>query len=451
MRGQGVGRVVLLVGFCLSGSDVAVAQTTAQFPVTFDFTTPGARSLAMGGAFVGAADDATAAFTNPAGLAFYGKLEVSVEGRFGSLETPFLSGGRVSGSITGRGLDTVPAPIYSRDTDQRVGLAFVSVMMPVGARMTVTGYRHELARVDNSFFTQGAFLRDTFFGVTDDANREVPIGGRRQVAITNYGGTIGIRLNESFAIGGGLAISRFRLDSQFARYGLVSDLFSPPDRRLVGATAVQSSKDFAASVNAGVLWKPTTSIHLGATFRSGARFDFTQHDQVFDTGFDLSRSGHFKVPNVWGGGMFWSPLVSGRLRVLLDYSRVHYSQLKDDFVTFQALASGRAQQLRIKNGGELRGGAEYQIGNTRIVLPRVGLWLDPDHTITYVPTAAHDATDTFYRATLPGGERLVHVTFGLGVVWSELFEFHVGSDLSSRSKLLTASVIRRFRRAAKTP
>src|SRR5262245_49913029 len=33
----------------------------------FDFINPGARSLAMGGAFIGLADDATAASTNPAG------------------------------------------------------------------------------------------------------------------------------------------------------------------------------------------------------------------------------------------------------------------------------------------------------------------------------------------------------------------------------------------------
>ncbi|MFN2441641.1 MAG: hypothetical protein ABR517_03050, partial [Thermoanaerobaculia bacterium] len=36
--------------------------------LTFNFRNPGARSLAMGGAFLGLADDATAAEANPAGL-----------------------------------------------------------------------------------------------------------------------------------------------------------------------------------------------------------------------------------------------------------------------------------------------------------------------------------------------------------------------------------------------
>jgi hypothetical protein len=36
--------------------------------VDFRFNNPGARANAMGGAFIGLADDATAAYTNPAGL-----------------------------------------------------------------------------------------------------------------------------------------------------------------------------------------------------------------------------------------------------------------------------------------------------------------------------------------------------------------------------------------------
>ncbi len=47
----------------------------------FSFAPPGARSLAMGGAFAGLADDATAAFANPAGLMWRTRSEVSVEGR----------------------------------------------------------------------------------------------------------------------------------------------------------------------------------------------------------------------------------------------------------------------------------------------------------------------------------------------------------------------------------
>src|ERR1051325_10035420 len=47
----------------------------------FNFGNPGARSLGMGGAFLGLADDASAAEANPAGLTILRKPEFSIEGR----------------------------------------------------------------------------------------------------------------------------------------------------------------------------------------------------------------------------------------------------------------------------------------------------------------------------------------------------------------------------------
>src|SRR6201982_695864 len=47
----------------------------------FNFGNPGARSLGMGGAFIGLADDASAAEANPAGLTILRKKEFSVEAR----------------------------------------------------------------------------------------------------------------------------------------------------------------------------------------------------------------------------------------------------------------------------------------------------------------------------------------------------------------------------------
>jgi long-chain fatty acid transport protein len=433
------------------GSPSIFAQTTAQFPMQFDFTSPGARSLAMGGAFVASADDASAAFINPAGLVFFGKLEASGELRYGTRETSFLAGGRVSGQITGRGLDTIPGPVYSHDDDSQTGLAFLSMMVPIGSNFVLTGYRNEVARVDNSFFSQGAFFRSTFGGITDDRSRELPIDGRRQVSITNWGAALGVKINDTFAVGGGASLYNFDLEAGFARHGVLTDTFSPPDLSLVSSTATQESDDVALSFNGGVLWRPHPTLHAGASFRRGPSFDFVQHDQVFDSGFDLTRRGQFKVPDVVSAGVKWIPLQSERLRVLMDYSHVYYGQLHEDFIRFQALASSRPDQLHIDDGNEFRAGAEYQLGDKHIVIPRVGLWRDPDHIVRYVSTPEHDTTDLFYEATLPGGEAVVHFTFGVGIVWSELFEVHVGSDLSSRSKLVTASFVARFKRTGVAP
>ena len=187
----------------LVGSGVARAQSTAQVPMQFDFMNPGARTLGLGGAFIGAGDDATTAFANPAGLALINTREVSAEGRFRRQETPFLQGGRVSGGMTGIGADTVSGPSYGIDIDQQLAPAFLSVVVPVG-RATIAGYRHEVARIENTFFSNGPFQRATFGSITDDNVRDLPLGGTRTVTIANYGAAVGLRLNPRWSIGGGI-------------------------------------------------------------------------------------------------------------------------------------------------------------------------------------------------------------------------------------------------------
>src|SRR5262245_57678900 len=90
----------------------AGAQTSLQIPLQFDFINPGAKSLALGGAFVGVADDATAAFANPAGLTFLATPELSGELSLARTNTLALKGGRLSGTITNVGTDTIQGPDF---------------------------------------------------------------------------------------------------------------------------------------------------------------------------------------------------------------------------------------------------------------------------------------------------------------------------------------------------
>ena len=95
--------VVLFAALAVAGA--ALAQET---PATFEFSfsNPGARSLGLGGAFAALADDATAAFANPAGLVQLLRPEISAERRRWSYTTPYVEGGRYEGDPTGVGLDT---------------------------------------------------------------------------------------------------------------------------------------------------------------------------------------------------------------------------------------------------------------------------------------------------------------------------------------------------------
>jgi long-chain fatty acid transport protein len=425
----------------------ALAQSTAQIPLQFDFQTPGARSMGMGGAFIGAADDASAAFTNPAGLAFLtaaGKRELTAEGRFTSIETPFLSGGRISGAITGKGIDTVPNPVYGSDTDREGRPGFVSLLVPVGP-VVVTAYRQEMVGLENTFFSDGVFERFTFAGITDDNNREIPLGGTRAIHISSYGGSVGYKVTEQVAVGVGLAVNHFTLQSDFARFGFASSIFGPVNRDIQSATATQVGDDVGVSANVGVLVKLNDRVQIAGTARRGARFEFSQRDRVPDAGLDLTRTGRFKVPDVFGAGLQWR--AGENLRVLVDYDRVQYSQLKHDFIDIQSLSSGRQDQIRVDDGNEVHGGVEYQLlrsGDAKPLAFRAGAWFDPAHAPKYISTPAHDELDVLLGAALPGGSNLVHYAFGAGVLLINSVELNGAADLSSRTTSVTASVVVRF-------
>ena len=102
----------------------SVAQE-APPSLEFSFSNPGARSMALGGAFVALADDATAAFANPAGLVQLMRPEVSAELRHWSYSTPYIAGGRYEGEPTGITLDTVHGLRTVVSVDQLTGLSVV--------------------------------------------------------------------------------------------------------------------------------------------------------------------------------------------------------------------------------------------------------------------------------------------------------------------------------------
>src|SRR5256714_11360656 len=133
----------------------AAAQNTdieSLSGLQFNFGNPGARSLGMGGAFLGLADDASAAEANPAGLTILRKPEISVEGRNFEEQQLFSTSG------------TFPNIVRSAFThySQRVDLTFASVVIPVKNRFTFGAYYHEPLR--NEGVGQVVPIRNQFTG-----------------------------------------------------------------------------------------------------------------------------------------------------------------------------------------------------------------------------------------------------------------------------------------------
>ena len=78
---------------------------------SLNLSTPGARARAMGGAFIGRADDATAAETNPAGLSLLVRPEVSLE--YGFRNTRTVASSVINIPVSN--FDITPSPIQNAD------------------------------------------------------------------------------------------------------------------------------------------------------------------------------------------------------------------------------------------------------------------------------------------------------------------------------------------------
>lgn len=128
------------------------AQTAPDFRQFFSVSTPGARANAMGGAFIGVADDATAAITNPSGLMFLTRTQVYFEVKGPNRHIDAFG-------------DLVGSP---------AGLSFLGVSTPVNDRVAVGFVRHEFFNYEDEAW--GFSARGVSYGgsvattVTPDVN-----------------------------------------------------------------------------------------------------------------------------------------------------------------------------------------------------------------------------------------------------------------------------------------
>lgn len=434
-----------------AGARPALAQTSVQIPLQLDFVNPGARSLAMGGAFAGLADDATGGFANPAGLRELGRPEVSVELRGRWLESLFLERGRLSGAATGVGTDVIDAPRFGASHDDSVRVPYASVVFPRARQgWVVAGFRHELARVDQHYFSEGVFQQDP---AELTARRDVPQDGMRSISITGYGVAAAWEIDRRLAVGAAANLYAFDMTSVFRRFD-VDGFFGRADRDVELGRATQTGTDVAFAPTAGVraCFKPCddragTSARVGLVYRHGPSFDYETRD-----GDDV-RSNAFRLPHVVAGGMAVEiPRPGRRLLLTGEVKWVGYSRLFDDFIEDQARATNVQDMLRIDNGVEVHAGLQYTI-ETMAWLPQVraGVWSDPDHTVRFDPGAPKDhpalrLQDEKLAVALSTGRRRTHVSGGIGFTFSPDLEWNAGVDVSADVTIVSTSVIVRFGR-----
>ena len=347
----------------------AAAQTNERIyeDLDFRFVTPGARAVAMGKTFIGLADDATAAVSNPAGLSNLLEQEFSFEFTGTKIKHQrFIPG--VDGQVDTFG-DTVVTP------------SFFSYVVPV-RRATISVFINSVQDYRESFEFGDRFIPS--LGDFEDGSF-----GSLSAQVNSYGVGGAYVINRYLSVGGSAVFQSLNLASE-ARSG------TPLNPRN-GTNTIDS--DLAWSGLAGVLLKPTPSVAIGATYNKGTVFDV--ETRLFGRFLitipttppirtDVVRTGevreiNYVVPDRYSAGASWRALNS--LTVLADVGYVKYSQqITDKFLIadFQDPAAGLTpDNYFIDDVFEFHAGAEWRWYGRRTFSLRGGIYTDPDHRLRF--------------------------------------------------------------------
>lgn len=423
------------------GAVQAQSDDESNGAVQFNFSTPGARSLALGGAFLGSVDDATAAYSNPAGLLQLSEPEVAVEVRRWSFSTPFADRGRFSGAPSGIGVDTLAGTEPGVAETELDGLSYVSFVYP-RPNWALAFYYHQVASFEAAFATGGIFA-----GQGRESSRLFPVQSSYDLDISQAGLALANRWGD-FAAGIGVSLYRLQLDSITQRFEL-DGFFEPADFASDLRLNYQTQTGEAEEVGyiAGLRWDLGPRTSVGAVYRYGPEFEIDLLSASHSPGVPapprqvaVDETTVFNLPNVYGLGLSFRP--SPSLTVNLDAQRVKYSELAEElFVFFEEVQDQvvTPRDFVIDDVTEVHLGIEYVFAKSPIPLAlRIGGWYDPDHRLRA------ETGPELNRARLFAGDDQMHGAAGLGLVLTSHFQIDVAVDVSDISDTASIATVYRF-------
>jgi len=429
---------VLFLALTVLLSPVPVSAQQAVVPLQLSFSDPGARSMGLGGAFVAMADDATAAFANPAGLVQLLKPEVSIEARNWRHSMPYTRSGRVEGAPSGFGLDVTAGVNRAESSYYTTGISFLSLVYPAGD-WSFAIYRHKYADLEFSGETQGVF------GGGSDCCQERWYDQKMhsEQDVVSYGLAAAYRFNDSFSAGFGLvyfdaymrAVTTeylWDVDSEIGFFGPTSFL---PSRMALDEHLFIDDHDW--TISGGFLWNLSERWRIGGVYRRGFEVDIgsdatagvaVDYGVPPGTVFISNRGIPVEFPDVYGFGMAYRA-IDGRLTLGFQWDRIDYSSIPQSI--------GLDDQT-IDVADELHFGAEYVfLDASPVIAIRLGTWLDPAHQMYAT------VDDPYLQAVLPRGSDEWHYSAGLGIA-ARRFQVDFAVDLADRLNTFSLSAIYNF-------
>ena len=285
LRGRSLGQAIGVVALVCATFGVSTASAQVDYEIMaslqFNFSNPGARSLAMAGALTGAGDDATGAWTNPGGLTNITRPEVGVEFRGFDFSTPFVSAGHFPGQPTASASTPSLAASTASPRTRRTACRSSRRWCPK-SRFAFAFYRTEVANFETNISTDRHVLRRP--GRRHACRAPFRIDGTLELQIANFGGSVAVRSD-------GPVLGRRRRLVLRLRHSLGRR----PLRRLRPRTAAGQLRRPAAAdrpttscrdefidaartrrafgVNVGASINPNDTLRIGASYRQGPKFD----------------------------------------------------------------------------------------------------------------------------------------------------------------------------------
>jgi long-chain fatty acid transport protein len=432
---------------CFSPSDNVIDPTLCRngglSSIPFDILPPGARSLALGGAFAAVADDATAAEANPAGMTILNRPEVSIHGRRAEYTTPIFDVDALDGAIFGA---AGPGPISGYD-DSNTRPSFASVVYPLG-RFVVSAYYHNAGKLqaDSTIVSVNSVFIDTFVAANViDVEQE------------SYGLSGAFRVNDMLSVGA--SIKRTKLDINYTTLSGILDFsdvefqFANPNAAALqidevdAIRSVVTGDDSTITWNAGLLLNPNGKVSAGLVYKEGGKFDVrsaVDYINVFNCNglagcniptanqvINLSNLGRrIELPDILSLGIAVRP--SDTVLLSLQFDRVDYGQLPPpvrNSLLFNVLArtDDVGAEINVHAGAEKTFLFDQPIAGMSLLSVRAGVFSDRDR-------------DGYPQ--LATNER--HYTFGIGTVFGEDFQIDVASEWSRKIDNVVLSGVYRF-------
>lgn len=348
--------MLFLILLLLAGDLFAQSNERVYEELDFRFVTPGARAIAMGKTFVGLADDATAAYSNPAGLSNLLQSEISIE-----LNTTQIDHHRFIPSENGQ-TQAFGGRVYAP--------SFFSYALPKKS-FTFSFFRNVVQHYREDFRWNSRFIPSI-------NHIESGYSGHLNADATNYGIGISYLIHPKFSIGGSVVLSHLDTDIE-GKTGLVQP-------RSVTDTV---DSDTAAGAIFGVLFKPDKKLSIGAVYNTGSKFQLTTkvvgefntnpHVEDLTGNYPID----YVIPARYSAGIAYK--VSDHFTTGFDASRTRYSQqITDKFLILSFRYATTKENYFINDVSEFHAGGEYRLYRRGSVIAfRGGLFTDPDHQLHF--------------------------------------------------------------------